>query len=94
MACNPATPAPMTSTRDGVMVPAAVVSMGKMRGKLVGGDQHGLVAADGGHGGERVHALRAGDARHQLHRAEGLFRGRASGSFPSPKIHSYSYFAG
>ena len=31
MACSPATPAPMTKTRAGVMVPAAVVIMGKMR---------------------------------------------------------------
>ena len=29
MACRPATPAPMTSTRAGRMVPAAVVSIGK-----------------------------------------------------------------
>ena len=32
IACNPATPQPITNTRAGVMVPAAVVSMGKMRG--------------------------------------------------------------
>src|SRR5436190_1102983 len=31
MACSPATPAPITSTRDGVMVPAAVVIMGNIR---------------------------------------------------------------
>jgi len=34
IACNPATPAPMMSTRPGVIVPAAVVSIGKMRGKV------------------------------------------------------------
>ena len=44
--------------------------------QLVGGDQHRLVAADGGHRGERVHALRARDARHQLNRK----RGHAGGS--------------
>ena len=32
MACSPATPQPITNTRAGVMVPAAVVSIGKMRG--------------------------------------------------------------
>jgi hypothetical protein len=32
MACSPATPAPTTSTRAGVMVPAAVMSIGNMRG--------------------------------------------------------------
>jgi hypothetical protein len=31
MACRPATPAPITSTLAGRMVPAAVVSMGKKR---------------------------------------------------------------
>ena len=34
IACSPATPAPMISTRAGVMVPAAVVSMGKIRGRV------------------------------------------------------------
>jgi hypothetical protein len=33
MACNPATPAPITRTRAGVMVPAAVVSIGSIRGR-------------------------------------------------------------
>src|SRR5208283_3821590 len=32
IACSPATPQPITNTRAGVTVPAAVVSMGKMRG--------------------------------------------------------------
>ena len=32
MACKPATPAPMMSTRAGVIVPAAVVIIGKSRG--------------------------------------------------------------
>jgi hypothetical protein len=40
------------------MVPAAVMSSG---------NSLGLVAADGAHGAEGVHRLRAGDARHQLH---------------------------
>jgi hypothetical protein len=34
MACNPATPAPITSTRAGATVPAAVINIGNMRGKL------------------------------------------------------------
>ena len=34
IACKPATPAPMMSTRPGVIVPAAVVSIGKMRGNV------------------------------------------------------------
>jgi len=34
----------------GASVPAAVVSMGKHARQQVGGDQHGLVAGDGGHG--------------------------------------------
>ena len=56
----------MTKTRAGATVPAAVISMGNMRGEFAGGQQDGLVAGDGGHGGERVHALRARDARHQF----------------------------
>ena len=39
------------------MVPAAVVSMGKMRGRVSAATKHRLVAADRRHGGERVHAL-------------------------------------
>ncbi len=35
-------------------------------GQRVGGEQHRLVAADRGHRRERVHALGAGDARHQF----------------------------
>jgi hypothetical protein len=34
IACSPATPAPITNTRAGVMVPAAVVSMGKNLGRV------------------------------------------------------------
>ena len=34
IACRPATPAPITNTRAGVMVPAAVVIMGKIRGEV------------------------------------------------------------
>src|SRR5260370_15842737 len=34
MACRPATPAPITKTRPGVIVPAAVVSIGKIRGRV------------------------------------------------------------
>ena len=34
IACKPATPAPITKTRPGVIVPAAVVSIGKMRGEV------------------------------------------------------------
>ena len=36
----------------------------------VGGEQHALVAGDRRHRRERVHALRARDARHQLHREQ------------------------
>jgi hypothetical protein len=32
MACNPATPTPITNTRAGRMVPAGVIIMGKMCG--------------------------------------------------------------
>ena len=34
IAWSPATPAPITRTRAGVMVPAAVVSIGNMRGRV------------------------------------------------------------
>ena len=44
---------------------------GEHAGQGIGGDQHRLVSGNGGHGRERVHALRARDARHQLHRQEG-----------------------
>ena len=70
IACRPATPAPMTKTRAAATVPAAVLSIGNMRGRVAGGEQHGLVAGDRGHRRQRVHALRARDARHQLHRDE------------------------
>ena len=41
--------------------------MGKRRGRRLGGVDDGLVSGDGSHGRERVHGLRAADARHQLH---------------------------
>ena len=34
IACSPATPAPITRTRAGVIVPAAVVSIGKILGSV------------------------------------------------------------
>jgi hypothetical protein len=42
----------------------------KHAGQGIGRDQHRLIARDRGHRGERVHALRARNARHQLHREE------------------------
>ena len=48
-------------------MPAAVVSMGKNLNKVFGGDEHRLVAGRGGLRRERVHRLRARDARNQLH---------------------------
>src|ERR1051326_757397 len=39
---------------------------GKNSGMVVCGAQHGFVSADGAHGGECVHGLGAGGARHQL----------------------------
>ncbi len=71
MAWSPATPAPTTKTRAAARVPAAVIIMGKQLGQRVGPEQHGLVAGDGGHGREDVHALGAGDPRHHLHGEEG-----------------------
>ena len=41
---------------------------GKHARQVAGGQQHGLVAGHGRHRRQRVHALRARDARHQLHR--------------------------
>ena len=35
IACSPATPAPMTSTVAGRIVPAAVISIGKKRGRAL-----------------------------------------------------------
>ena len=49
----------MMNTRAGEIVPAAVISMGNMRGERRRGEQHALVAGDGGHRRQRVHALRA-----------------------------------
>ena len=72
MACSPATPAPTMKTRAGAIVPAAVISIGNMRGSAFGGQQHRLVAGDGRHRRQHVHALGARDARHQLHREEAL----------------------
>ena len=67
IACRPATPAPMTKTRAGVIVPAAVISRGKNLGRWLRRDQDRLVARDRAHGAEGVHRLGARDARHQLH---------------------------
>ena len=71
MACSPATPAPITRTRAGVAVPAAVISRGNILGELTGGQEHRLVTGDSGHGGEHVHALGARDARHEFQSEKG-----------------------
>ena len=68
IAWSPATPAPMTSTRAGVIVPAAVVSIGKQPRQRVGGEDDRLVAADRRHRRQRVHALGPRGPRHQLDR--------------------------
>jgi hypothetical protein len=68
-------------------VPAAVVRRGKNLGSASAEDQRRAVAGDGRHRGERVHLLRAGGARHQLHRlGERPPRGRRAdgGSRPAP----------
>ena len=51
-------------------MPAAVIIIGNILGRLVRGEQHGFVAGDRGHRRKHVHALGAGDARDQLHREE------------------------
>ena len=45
MACNPATPAPSTNTRAGARVPAAVMSMGNMRGSVLAASSTALYPA-------------------------------------------------
>ena len=70
MACNPATPAPTTNTRAAATVPAAVLSIGNIRGSVVAATRHRLVPDDRGHRRQRVHALGARDARHELHRGQ------------------------
>ena len=67
IACSPATPAPDHSTRAGVIVPAAVVIIGKILGSLSAAIITALYPAHRGHRGKRIHALRARRARHQLH---------------------------
>ena len=57
-------------TRAEEIVPAAVISIGNMRGRCVRGEEHPLVARDRRHRRQRVHALGARDARHQLHREQ------------------------
>ena len=66
MAWRPATPAPITSTRAGRDRPRRRGQHGEEPRQRVGGEDDRLVAADRRHGGERVHALRAGRPRHQL----------------------------
>src|SRR5439155_1287159 len=60
----PRSAARSTITEPGAMAVtmSAVMSPGRGRGS----DHDRLVAGDGGHGRERVHALGAGDTRHQL----------------------------
>ena len=45
MACNPATPAPMTSTLAGKMVPAAVIIKGKILFNLLAANNTALYPA-------------------------------------------------
>jgi hypothetical protein len=44
---------------------------GEKPGEAVGGHDDGFIAGDGGHGGERIHGLGAGDAGDELHAEEG-----------------------
>ena len=64
----------MTKTRAAGTVPAAVIIIGKARPYSAGGVDDGAVAGEVGLGGEHVHHLGAGDARHQLHGEGGDLR--------------------
>ena len=79
IACRPATPAPMTNTRAGGTVPAAVIIIGKPRWNAPARLDHRAVAGEVGLAGQHVHRLGAGDARQQLHR-----RGIDAGLRPAP----------
>ena len=70
MACRPATPAPMMNTLAALIVPAAVINMGKILGSAVGPQQHGAIAGDRRLRREHVHRLGAGDARQQFQAEE------------------------
>ena len=67
MACRPATPTPITSTRAGAMVPAAVIIIGMARPNCGGGVDHRLVAGEIGLRRQHVHRLGAGNARQKFH---------------------------
>ena len=71
IACRPATPTPMMNTFAAGTVPAAVIIIGKARSNASAAVDHRLVAGEVGLAGQHVHRLRAGDARHELHREGG-----------------------
>ena len=52
-------------------VPAGVIIIGKRAAVFAGAVDHGAIAGEIGLAGQHVHHLRAGDARHQLHREGG-----------------------
>ena len=79
---GPATPAPITSARTGAIVPAAVISIGKSFGTRSAARSDGLVAGDGRLRRERVHRLRARDARDRLHRERDDARARGAARCP------------
>ena len=60
----------MTKTRAGLIVPAAGGHHRQHARQRLGGGDDGLVAHDGAHGRERVHALGARDAWHEFHGKE------------------------
>ena len=68
IACRPATPAPITSTFAGGTVPGRGHQHREEAGEMLGREQRRLVAADRRLRRERVHRLRARDARDRLHR--------------------------
>jgi len=73
IACRPATPAPRTSTLAGGTVPAAVMNIGKKRGRSEAAIMRRPVAGHRGLRAERVHCLGAADAREQVE-AEAVMR--------------------
>ena len=73
----------MMKTRAAEIVPAAVISIGNIRGSAIGGEEDALVAGDRRHRRERIHALRPRDARHQLHREQRVRRVAANSRIAS-----------
>ena len=66
IACSPATPAPRTSARAGVIVPAAVIISGKMRGSRYAAITAAWYPGERRHRRQDVHVLRPADAGHRL----------------------------